>query len=125
MSGLFEDDESGERSIAIIVFAQNIVNARRQCCSRICHECDATLVDPDKKLKEALNLKDALVFECQEMRLSVHKDDKGKSSVRISYIGETKHKYLSFGHRAPKNKNRPFINSLFVPILLINIVPLT
>ncbi|MBT0322853.1 ATP-dependent helicase, partial [Vibrio campbellii] len=57
--------------------------------ARICHECDATLVDPDKKLKEALNLKDALIFECTEMDLTVFKSSDGKSQLKVTYSGET------------------------------------
>ncbi|CSD07857.1 helicase-like protein [Vibrio cholerae] len=45
-------------------------------------------MDPDKKLKEALNLKDALVFECTDMSLKVHKDAKGKSQLQVTYHGQ-------------------------------------
>ncbi len=55
--------------------------------ARICHQCDATLVDPDKKLRDALNLKDALVFECTDLQLDVHKDASGKSQLKVTYLG--------------------------------------
>ncbi|GAM75436.1 ATP-dependent RNA helicase yejH [Vibrio ishigakensis] len=56
--------------------------------ARVCCECDAVLVDPDKKLKEALNLKDAMVYECTDMELTAQKDNKGKSYLRVSYVGD-------------------------------------
>lgn len=89
--GYFTDEETNEREHCGYRFRAKYCGecgADNDIAARICHECDATLVDPDKKLKEALNLKDALVFECLNMDLSVHKDDKGKSQLRVTYIGD-------------------------------------
>ncbi|OLQ93794.1 ATP-dependent helicase [Vibrio ponticus] len=89
--GYFEDDETGEREHCGYRFRAKYCGecgADNDIAARICHECDATLVDPDKKLKEALNLKDALVFECIEMELSTFKDDKGKNQLKVTYRGD-------------------------------------
>ncbi|ENM3765619.1 DEAD/DEAH box helicase [Vibrio cholerae] len=89
--GYFTDDETGEREHCGYRFRAKYCNecgADNDIAARICHECDATLVDPDKKLKEALNLKDALVFECTDMSLKVHKDAKGKSQLQVTYHGQ-------------------------------------
>ncbi|WP_412497927.1 DEAD/DEAH box helicase [Vibrio furnissii] len=89
--GYFTDGETGEREHCGYRFRAKYCGecgADNDIAARICHECDATLVDPDKKLKEALNLKDALVFECLEMDLSVLKDDKGKSQLKVTYRGD-------------------------------------
>lgn len=89
--GYFEDDETGEREHCGYRFRAKYCGecgADNDIAARICHECDATLVDPDKKLKEALNLKDALVFECLEMELSTFKDDKGKNQLKVTYRGD-------------------------------------
>ncbi|UHJ58949.1 DEAD/DEAH box helicase [Vibrio furnissii] len=89
--GYFTDEETGEREHCGYRFRAKYCgecSADNDIAARICHECDATLVDPDKKLKEALNLKDALVFECLEMDLSVFKDDKGKSQLKVTYRGD-------------------------------------
>ncbi len=118
--GFFEDDESGEREHCDYRFRAKYCGecgADNDIAARICHECDATLVDPDKKLKEALNLKDALVFECQEMRLSVHKDDKGKSSVRISYIGENQAQVSEFWSLNTKKQKQTFHQQFVRPHL--------
>lgn len=90
--GYFEDDETGEREHCGYRFRAKYCGecgADNDIAARICHECDATLVDPDKKLKEALNLKDALIFECTEMDLSVFKSNDGKSQLKVTYSGET------------------------------------
>ncbi|EMD1175775.1 DEAD/DEAH box helicase [Vibrio harveyi] len=90
--GYFEDDETGEREHCGYRFRAKYCGecgADNDIAARICHECDATLVDPDKKLKEALNLKDALIFECTEMGLSVFKSSDGKSQLKVTYSGET------------------------------------
>jgi DNA repair protein RadD len=90
--GYFEDDETGEREHCGYRFRAKYCSecgADNDIAARICHECDATLVDPDKKLKEALNLKDALIFECTEMDLSVFKSNDGKSQLKVTYSGET------------------------------------
>ncbi|HGF4964093.1 TPA: DEAD/DEAH box helicase [Vibrio parahaemolyticus] len=96
--GYFEDEDTGEREHCGYRFRAKYCGecgADNDIAARICHECDATLVDPDKKLKEALNLKDALIFECTEMDLSVLKSNDGKSQLKVTYSGEP---YKGEGH---------------------------
>ncbi|TON28933.1 DEAD/DEAH box helicase [Vibrio parahaemolyticus] len=96
--GYFEDGDTGEREHCGYRFRAKYCSecgADNDIAARICHECDATLVDPDKKLKEALNLKDALIFECTEMDLSVFKSNDGKSQLKVTYSGEP---YQGEGH---------------------------
>ncbi len=96
--GYFEDENTGEREHCGYRFRAKYCSecgADNDIAARICHECDATLVDPDKKLKEALNLKDALIFECTEMDLSVFKSNDGKSQLKVTYSGEP---YQGEGH---------------------------
>ncbi|HHK8499302.1 DEAD/DEAH box helicase [Vibrio parahaemolyticus] len=96
--GYFEDEDTGERKHCGYRFRAKYCGecgADNDIAARICHECDATLVDPDKKLKEALNLKDALIFECTEMDLSVFKSNDGKSQLKVTYSGEP---YQGEGH---------------------------
>ncbi|ENG6087576.1 TPA: DEAD/DEAH box helicase family protein [Vibrio parahaemolyticus] len=96
--GYFEDEDTGEREHCGYRFRAKYCGecgADNDIAARICHECDATLVDPDKKLKEALNLKDALIFECTKMDLSVFKSNDGKSQLKVTYSGEP---YQGEGH---------------------------
>ncbi|WP_418114190.1 DEAD/DEAH box helicase [Vibrio scophthalmi] len=105
--GYFEDD-TGEREHCGYRFRAKYCGecgADNDIAARICHECDATLVDPDKKLKEALNLKDALVYECLEMDFNLFKDDKGKNQLKVTYRGENQaavHEFWSLN--TPKQK---------------------
>jgi DNA repair protein RadD len=118
--GFFDDEETGEREHCNYRFRAKYCNecgADNDIAARICHECDATLVDPDKKLKEALNLKDALVFECIEMDLNVHKDDKGKSSLRVTYVGENQAQVHEFWPLTTKNQKQRFKDQFVRPHL--------
>nr|WP_105200580.1 DEAD/DEAH box helicase [Pseudoalteromonas sp. T1lg10] len=59
-------------------FSENDIAARR------CHSCAHQLVDPDDKLRQALNLKDALVLRCSG--LSCEQTAQGK--LKITYYDE-------------------------------------
>lgn len=109
--GYFTDEDTGEREHCNYRFRAKYCGecgADNDIAARICHECDATLVDPDKKLKEALNLKDALVFECLEMDLNVLKDEKGKSQLKITYRGENQAQVHEFWSLTTKKQKQNF-----------------
>ncbi|USD64170.1 DEAD/DEAH box helicase [Vibrio sp. SCSIO 43136] len=117
--GYFEDEE-GEREHCNYRFRAKYCNecgADNDIAARICHECDATLVDPDKKLKEALNLKDALVFECKDMLLSADKDDKGKSRLRVTYVGDEGAQVHQFWSLNTKKQKQNFLQQFVRPHL--------
>ncbi|MEZ9876338.1 ATP-dependent helicase [Vibrio breoganii] len=105
--GYLEDDD-GEREHCDYRFRAKYCRecgADNDIAARICHECDAVLVDPDKKLKEALSLKDALVYECTDLEFSVIKDSKGKNFLRVVYLGESGNKVgLNFYLNTPAQK---------------------
>jgi DNA repair protein RadD len=72
LSGLFEDDE-GNREECDYRFRAKICpacGAENDIAARRCQSCDQLLVDPDDKLKEALNLKDCMVIRCAGLTLS-------------------------------------------------------
>ncbi len=117
--GYFED-EDGVREHCNYRFRAKYCNecgADNDIAARICHECDATLVDPDKKLKEALNLKDALVFECTDMVLSVFKDEKGKSQLKVTYQGENEAQVHQFWSLTTKKQKQNFLEQFVRPHL--------
>ncbi|MBQ4831663.1 DEAD/DEAH box helicase [Pseudoalteromonas sp. MMG010] len=58
--------------------AQNDIAARQ------CHECGGVMADPDDKLRNALNLKDALVLRCSGLNVTHLKDE----LIKISYFDE-------------------------------------
>ncbi|MDA0153652.1 DEAD/DEAH box helicase [Vibrio sp. Makdt] len=118
--GYFTDEDTGEREHCNYRFRAKYCGecgADNDIAARICHECDATLVDPDKKLKEALNLKDALVFECLEMVLNVLKDDKGKSQLKVTYRGENQAQVHEFWSLTTKKQKQNFKDQFVRPHL--------
>ncbi|CAH6904762.1 putative DNA repair helicase RadD [Vibrio chagasii] len=118
--GYFTDEDTGEREHCNYRFRAKYCGecgADNDIAARICHECDATLLDPDKKLKEALNLKDALVFECLEMDLNVLKDDKGKSQLKVTYRGENQAQVHEFWSLTTKKQKQNFKDQFVRPHL--------
>ncbi|EDK26946.1 DNA or RNA helicase [Vibrionales bacterium SWAT-3] len=118
--GYFTDEDTGEREHCNYRFRAKYCGecgADNDIAARICHECDDTLVDPDKKLKEALNLKDALVFECLEMDLNVLKDDKGKSQLKVTYRGENQAQVHEFWSLTTKKQKQNFKDQFVRPHL--------
>ncbi|MFA0113996.1 DEAD/DEAH box helicase [Vibrio sp. 10N.261.46.E11] len=118
--GYFTDEDTGEREHCNYRFRAKYCGecgADNDIAARICHECDATLVDPDKKLKEALNLKDALVFECLEMDLNVLKDEKGKSQLKVTYRGENQAQVHEFWSLTTKKHKQNFKDQFVRPHL--------
>ncbi|MGO2161996.1 MAG: DEAD/DEAH box helicase [Vibrio toranzoniae] len=118
--GYFTDEDTDEREHCGYRFRAKYCGecgADNDIAARICHECDATLVDPDKKLKEALNLKDALVFECLEMDLNVLKDDKGKSQLKVTYRGENQAQVHEFWSLTTKKQKQNFKDQFVRPHL--------
>ncbi|MEZ9475153.1 DEAD/DEAH box helicase [Vibrio splendidus] len=118
--GYFTDEDTGEREHCNYRFRAKYCGecgADNDIAARICHECDATLVDPDKKLKEALNLKDALVFECLEMDLNVLKDGKGKSQLKVTYRGENQAQVHEFWSLTTKKQKQNFKDQFVRPHL--------
>jgi DNA repair protein RadD len=54
--------------------------------ARECRECGALLVDNDKKLKEAMSLKDAHVMRVDSMRFRKDHDKRGTSRLAVDYF---------------------------------------
>ncbi len=82
--------------------------------ARNCGDCGLVLVDPDKKLKEALSLKDALVLYVTRMQLQSHQTKEGKTSLKVSYFsadGAEIAEYWSLQTKAQKQKFLNFVCS--------------
>ncbi|WP_064662905.1 DEAD/DEAH box helicase [Pseudoalteromonas sp. MQS005] len=58
--------------------AQNDIAARK------CHDCGAVMADPDDKLRNALNLKDALVLRCSGLSVTKLKEQ----LLKVTYFDE-------------------------------------
>ncbi|ART78769.1 DEAD/DEAH box helicase [Oceanisphaera avium] len=80
--------------------------AENDIAARQCHECGEVLVDPDKKLKEALALKDALILRCAGMSLAKGEGKFGQALV-VSYFdedGTELKQWLSFDNKGASGR---------------------
>lgn len=62
--------------------------AENDIAARTCHGCQARLVDPDDKLKDALRLKDARVLRVSGMQLSATVNGRGVPRLKVTYHDE-------------------------------------
>ena len=63
-------------------------SAENDIAARKCHDCGKILVDPDKKLRDALNLKASMVIRCSGMVMEENKDKQGNIRIKITYYDE-------------------------------------
>ncbi|MEH6650613.1 MAG: DEAD/DEAH box helicase [Motiliproteus sp.] len=63
-------------------------NSQNDIAARLCHQCDAVMIDPDTKLREALALKDALVLRCAGMTLEAIQSKAGRPQLKVIYHDE-------------------------------------
>lgn len=82
--------------------------------AKFCHACQTVLVDPDKKLQDAMKLKDALILYPQSLRLEAQTDSKGHARLKISYQGEDGQQLHEFWPVQSKAQKQRFAR-LFLP----------
>ena len=93
--------------------------AENDIAARKCHGCQRALVDPDQKLREALNLKNCLVIRCSGMemtedarRIKITYHDEDGAEVHEFFRLETPAQqgafYHHFGKHALINRGEPF-----------------
>ncbi|GGA87489.1 ATP-dependent helicase [Neiella marina] len=82
--GLVETDDGLQQCQFRFQFKQcGHCNAENDIAARQCHQCGEMLIDPDDKLRQALNLKDRMVIRCAGMSATVDGD-----TLRLSYHDE-------------------------------------
>lgn len=108
--GYFEDDEQVREECGYRFRAKycNECGADNDIAARICHQCDATLVDPDKKLKEALKLKDARIIECRDLILTASKNKFDKPQIKVTYLGNDESEIHEVWQMATKKQKLAF-----------------
>ena len=62
--------------------------AENDIAARKCHQCRKALVDPDQKLRDALNLKNCMVIRCSGMTMEPDRDKQGNDRIQITYFDE-------------------------------------
>ena len=106
-----ENDASPRQCDYRFVFKQcSYCLGENDIAARECQHCHSALIDPDKQLKDALQLKDAKVIRCagvsfeaeeQQLKVTYHDEDGDTLSERF-FFNKTSHKQdfnLNFGKR--------------------------
>ena len=62
--------------------------AENDIAARKCLQCQKPMVDPDKKLRDALNLKDCMVIRCSGMLMEEDKNRQGRERIKITYYDD-------------------------------------
>jgi DNA repair protein RadD len=73
-----------------------------------CKECEAILVDPDKKLKEAMALKDAHVMRVDSMDLTKGRDKRGNERLEVRYYDADANQLKEYFYLDSKEKRKAF-----------------
>ncbi|WP_372881374.1 DEAD/DEAH box helicase [Psychromonas sp.] len=124
----FSSDEQDGRIICGYRFRAKfceLCGSDNDIAARVCHECDHVLVDPDKKLREALKLKDALIIKCVELRLEPGKNKYGKPQLKVIYISDDGAEFNEFWQLATKNHKTDFLSKFIKPHLIDRHRPFT
>ncbi len=106
--GYFEDPDTAEREHCGYRFRAKYCDqcgADNDIAARRCHQCEALLVDADKKLRDALKLKDALIFQCTDMQIKAEKNAQGKPQIKVTYYSDTTqvHEFWPLATKGQKN----------------------
>ncbi|MFD2179598.1 DEAD/DEAH box helicase [Veronia pacifica] len=124
--GFFELD--GEREICGYRFRAKFCDecgADNDIAARRCHQCDHALVDPDKKLREALKLKDALILSCTDMHLTAGKNKFGKPQLKVTYVGNEGAEVHEMWQLSTQKQKKDFLARFINPHLVDRHRPFT
>ncbi|WP_330959582.1 DEAD/DEAH box helicase [Photobacterium sp. 53610] len=125
--GYFEDDD-GEREECGYRFRAKFCEecgADNDIAARRCHQCDAVMVDPDKKLRDALKLKDAMIMKCTEMKLEAGKNQYGKPQLKVTYFSEDDGHISETWQLTNKTQKTEFLKKFINPHLVDRHRPFT
>lgn len=117
----YKKREDGSRDICGYRFRAKICELcgeANDIAARRCQGCEHILVDPDKKLRDALNLKDALIFKCTEMLLEAQKNKFDKPQLCVTYLGENNETIKQVWQLSSQVQKRDFIKQFIQPHLI-------
>lgn len=117
----YKELQDGQREICGYRFRVKfceLCGADNDIAARQCHQCEHVLVDPDKKLRDALKLKDALIMKCTAIRLQAGKNKFDKPQLKVTYIGEQGEEIHDFWPLYNKTQKTQFLNKFIRPHLI-------
>lgn len=118
--GYFEDDD-GHRETCGYRFRAKFCDecgADNDIAARQCHICHATLVDPDKKLRDALSFNDHMVTNCTDMVLLATKNKFNKPQLTVSYTTTDGLKLKETWQLSTKVQKMAFLHKFINPHLI-------
>lgn len=86
--------------------------------ARRCNGCEHILVDPDKKLRDAMNLKDAMIIKCNDMLLEAGKNRFDKAQLTVTYQGENNAEIKQVWQLTSKTQKSDFLKKFIQPHLI-------
>ncbi|WP_022940775.1 DEAD/DEAH box helicase [Psychromonas hadalis] len=113
--------ENGDRDICGYRFRAKICELcgeANDIAARRCNSCAHILVDPDKKLRDAMNLKDAMILKCTDMKLEASKNRFDKPQLTVTYYGENSAEIKQVWQLSSKAQKRDFLNQFIQPHLI-------
>ncbi len=118
----YAEDAQGVRELCGYRFRAKICEmcgSDNDIAARCCRQCEHILVDPDKKLREALQLKDAMIMKCVDMQLQPGKNRFGKGQLKVTYISDEGVQLHEFWQLASKAQKTAFLKK-FISLHLID-----
>ncbi len=118
----YAEDSRGQREHCGYRFRAKICEmcgSDNDIAARRCRQCEHILVDPDKKLREALQLKDAMIMKCVDMQLQPGKNRFGKAQLKVTYISDEGMQLHEFWQLASKAQKTLFLQK-FISLHLID-----
>jgi DNA repair protein RadD len=113
--------EDGQRNICGYRFRAKICELcgeANDIAARRCNNCEHILVDPDKKLRDAMNLKDAMILKCTDMYLEAQKNRFDKPQLLVTYRGENNAEIKQIWQLSSQSQKRDFLQKFVQPHLI-------
>jgi len=113
--------EDGSRDICGYRFRAKICELcgeANDIAARRCYGCDHVLVDPDKKLRDAMNLKDAMILKCVDMHLEATKNRFDKAQLTVTYKSDSSAEIKQVWQLSTKAQKRDFLKQFIQPHLI-------
>lgn len=117
----YTEHQDGDREICGYRFRVkfcDLCGADNDIAARQCQQCEHVLVDPDKKLSDALKLKDALIMKCTELRLQAGKNKFDQAQLKVTYVGEQSEEINEVWPLWTKLQKNDFLNKFIRPHLI-------
>ncbi len=118
--GAFEDPLSFEVEPCGFLFRFKICEScglENDISARDCSGCREVLIDPDVKLREAMQLKDAHVLRCDSMHFEVDQDKRGRERLSVNYFDYDGESLSEYFYLAREDQKGAFFHNFVRPHL--------